>query len=439
MTPGRSLPDWLNYLETLHPRTIEFGLDRVNQVKDRLGLSLDCPVITVGGTNGKGSTCAFLEAILLQAGYRVGLYTSPHLLRFNERARLQGVSASDEQWISQFEAVEAARTGLDPAVSLTYFEFTTLAALRLFQHAALDVAILEVGMGGRLDAVNCIDADCAIVTSIDLDHQEYLGPTREKIAWEKAHIYRPGRPAICADPVAPASLVEVAQHLGADLWLFGRDFNYSGDPQQWAYGGRQMRRSGLAYPALRGANQLLNASAALAALEALHERLPVTNQAIRTGFALVELPGRFQVLAGRPTVILDVAHNPHAASVLARNLDQMGFYPSTHAVFGCMRDKDIIGVLKPLLQRVDHWHLTPLPGARAAQSAELLQALQAAGFEEDKNHHVQQYHHATKAWAGACSQARENDRIVVFGSFVTVAEIMPALEQRHALSQESEP
>jgi dihydrofolate synthase/folylpolyglutamate synthase len=431
------LTDWLTYLETLHPKSIDFGLERVNQVRDKLALSLDSTVITVGGTNGKGSTCAFLEAILIQAGYRVGLYTSPHLVHFNERARLQGVSATDEQWITQLQAVEAARTAFEPAVSLTYFEFTTLAALRLFQQAGLDVVVLEVGMGGRLDAVNCIDPDCAIITSIDLDHMEYLGPTREKIGWEKAHIYRPGKPAICADPVPPSSLIEVATELGADLWLFGRDFNYSGDQQQWAYGGRQIRRAGLAYPALRGANQLLNASAALAALEALRERLPLPNQAIRTGFAVVELAGRFQVLPGRPSVVLDVAHNPHAAAALANNLDNMGFHPYTIAVFGCMRDKDIVGVLKPLVAKVDHWHLTSLPGARAATATELLQALQSAGFAEDKEHSVRLHTDAASAWAAARDQASDNDRIVVFGSFVTVGNVMQVLDkQRQGLSQE---
>ncbi len=431
------MADWLTYLEALHPKTIDLGLERVNQVKDKLGLSLHSVVITVGGTNGKGSTCAFLEAILMQAGYRVGLYTSPHLVRFNERARMQGVSASDEEWITHLQAVEAARRAFTPAVSLTYFEFTTLAALRLFQQAELDVVILEVGMGGRLDAVNCIDPDCAIVTSIDLDHTEYLGPTREKIAWEKAHIYRPGKPAICADPVPPSSLIEVATELGADLWLFGRDFNYSGDQQQWAYGGRQQRRAGLAYPALRGANQLLNASAALAALEALRERLPVPNQAIRTGFAVVELLGRFQVLPGRPTVILDVAHNPHAASALANNLDHMGFHPYTIAVFGCMRDKDIVGVLKPLVAKVDHWHLTSLPGVRAAQASELMQALHSAGFKENHEHSVHLHTDATAAWVAARAQASENDRIIVFGSFLTVGNIMQTLDKRHTASREA--
>lgn len=421
------MPDWLAYLESLHPKSIEFGLERINQVKNQLGLSLSACIITVGGTNGKGSTCAYLEAILLQAGYRVGLYTSPHLIHFNERVRIDAQSLSDAAWVQAFEVVQAARQALQPSVSLTYFEFITLAALWLFQQTALDVVILEVGMGGRLDAVNCIDPDCAIVTSIDLDHQEYLGHTREKIAWEKAHIFRSGRPAICADPVPPPTLRRYADEIGADLWLVGRDFNYSADKQQWAYGGRRLRRVGLAYPALRGANQLLNASGVLAALEALHERLPVSNQAVRTGLAVVELPGRFQVLPGRPTVIFDVAHNPHAAAALANNLDQMGFHPYTHAVFGAMADKDLVGLIQPLLSRVDHWHLTDLPGPRAASAHTLLNALLTAGFVLDGEHSVTLHADPAAAFAAARQRAAENDRMIVFGSFVTVGGVLQSL------------
>lgn len=285
-------------------------------VAQRLGLALPCVTITVGGTNGKGSTCAMLESILLEAGYRVGTYTSPHLVDFAERARVNGRPADPALLAEQFEAVEAARG----EVTLTYFEFSTLAILRLFQHAGLDVAILEVGLGGRLDAVNIVDADCAIVTSIDIDHAEWLGETREAIGFEKAHIFRPDRPAICSDPSPPRALVEHAEAIGADLWLFGRDFNYAGDRQQWSWAGRANRRNAMAYPALRGANQLLNASGVLAALESLRDRLPVSQQAVRQGFAVVELPGRFQVLPGQPSIVLDVAHNPHAAAHLAAKL-----------------------------------------------------------------------------------------------------------------------
>ncbi|MCM0043739.1 MAG: bifunctional tetrahydrofolate synthase/dihydrofolate synthase [Burkholderiaceae bacterium] len=421
-----SVAHWLARLESMHPKAIDMGLARVSAVARRLGLAFDCPVITVGGTNGKGSTCAMLESILMQGGYRVGLYTSPHILRFNERARILGVPAGDDAFCAAFAQVEAVRGD----ESLTYFEFTTLAILKMFADARLDAVILEVGLGGRLDAVNIVDADVAIVTSVDMDHMEYLGDTREEIGFEKAGIYRPGRTAICSDPSPPASLVAHAEAIGADLWLFGRDFNYAGDRQQWNYGGRSLRRHSLAYPSLRGANQLLNASAALAALEALRDRLPVGAQEVRSGLVLVELPARFQVLPGRPSVILDVAHNPHAAATLAQNLDNMGFHPYTLAVFGAMADKDIAGVLSHLKDRIDHWYLTDLPLHRAASADMLAVALAGAGIEarddEGAERRIRRFATPEAAYAAAREDAGENDRIVVFGSFLTVAGVMSA-------------
>ena len=413
-----SLNDWLTRLESLHPKAIEMGLDRVSEVAGRLGIRFECPVITVGGTNGKGSTCAMLEAMLLQGGYRVGLYTSPHLLHFNERARINGEQASDEALCTNFEAIEAARQD----VSLTYFEFTTLAILKYFADAGLDAVILEVGLGGRLDAVNLIDADVAIITSVDLDHQDYLGDTREKIGFEKAGIYRSGRTAICSDPSPPQSLLDHAAAIGADLWLFGRDFNYSGDRQQWNYGGRQQRRNALAYPSLRGANQLLNASAALAALEALRERLPLGAQEVRSGLVMVELPGRFQVLPGRPAVILDVAHNPHATAALAHNLDAMGFYPGTHAVVGAMLDKDLPGLFKRLLPLVEHWYFCDLPTPRAATAAHLHQVWHASSPPAKAT--AVEVDSPSAALALALGRADPADRILVFGSFFTVGGVL---------------
>jgi dihydrofolate synthase / folylpolyglutamate synthase len=413
-----TLDDWLERIGRLHHRTIELSLDRVRAVAERLGIGFDGPVFTVGGTNGKGSTCAMLDSILRAAGYRVGLYTSPHLLRFNERARIAGEMAGDEVLIEQFAAVEAVRG----EVSLTYFEFTTLAILRLFMAERLDAVVLEVGLGGRLDATNIVDSDCAIVTSVDLDHMDYLGPTREHIGFEKAHIYRRGRPAICSDPQPPQSLLEAARDIGADLWRFGGDFNYQGDRQQWAYGGRSVRRTGLPYPALRGANQLLNASAALAALEALGRQLPVSQQAVRQGLLNVELAGRFQVLPGRPTVILDVAHNPHAAAVLAENLDNMGFYPRTLGVFGMLRDKDVAGVIDKVAGRIDHWYLGGTSGPRGLPVAELARILR----ERRPETVADTFENVGAAFDAAHQSAQPEDRIIAFGSFLTVADVMRA-------------
>lgn len=419
-----TLAAWLTRIERLHHRPIDLALDRVRTVAERLDLRFDCPIVVVGGTNGKGSTCAMLDGILRAAGYRVGLYTSPHLLRFNERARIDGVEASDSALIEQFEAVEVARGG----TSLTYFEFTTLAALRLFARARLDALVLEVGLGGRLDAVNIVDADCAIVTSIALDHTDYLGPTREHIGFEKAHIYRGGRPAVCGDPEPPGSLIEVATRLGADLWLFGRDFNYAGDRQQWAWRGRTRRHGALPHPALRGAKQLLNASAALAALETLAQRLPVSQQAVRQGLLAVEISGRFQVLPGRPAVVLDVAHNPHAAAVTASNLDAMGFYPRTHAVFGVLRDKDIDGVIAEVFDRIDRWYLAPTPGERGCDAQALADRVRAAARARGVEAAHETYASIEEAYRGALGAASADDRILVFGSFFTVAGALHARE-----------
>jgi dihydrofolate synthase/folylpolyglutamate synthase len=419
-----SLDDWLAYIERLHHRPIDMTLDRVRAVAARLDIRFGCPVFMVGGTNGKGSTCAMLDSMLRAGGYRVGLYTSPHLLRFNERVKVDGVEAADAALLEHLQAVETARGD----TSLTYFEFTTLAVLRLLAQARLDAVVLEIGLGGRLDAVNIVDADVSIVTSIDLDHQDYLGPTREHIGFEKAHIYRAGRPAICSDPQPPQSLVDVASRLGADLWLFGRDFNYAGldygkGLQQWSYGGRGQRRASLPYPALRGANQLLNAAGALAALEALADRLPLSQQAVRTGLLTVEIPGRFQVLPGAPTVVLDVAHNPHAAAVLAQNLDSQGFFPETRAVFGMLADKDAAGVIGRLKGRIDRWHVGPTPGARGTSSAQMAALLRSAGVEA-----ISEHQGLNAAYAAAIEAAQPDARIVVFGSFTTVAAVMRARE-----------
>ena len=419
-----NLDDWLQHLETAHPVGIDMGLERITRVKEALQLNFQAVVFTVGGTNGKGSTCALLESILLAASYKVGCHTSPHLLSFNERARVNGENVSDELLLEHFRAVELARASLPNPPTLTYFEFTTLAMMHLFAVTDLDAVILEVGLGGRLDAVNMIDTDCAIVTSIDLDHMEYLGDTREKIAFEKAGIFRSDKPAICADPVPPQSLIDHATSIGADLWLMGKDYNFQGDKQQWGWAGRGKRFSGLGYPALRGANQLLNASAVIAALIAIRDRLPVGAQEIRNGMAWVELPGRFQVLPGQPTIILDVAHNPHASAALAQNLENMAYHPYTIAVFGAMADKDIDGVLKPMMDKIDFWYFCDLPTPRAASAESLVTRLRSLGFKEGADSGIEVFSSPALAYESALKKAGEGDRISVFGSFYTVAGVL---------------
>ena len=444
-----SLDDWLRYCERLHPKEIDLGLDRVKTVADRMGLRLDCPVITVAGTNGKGSTCAMLESILQQAGYKTGVYTSPHLVHFEERLRLSGEPVGATELVSACARVEGARALNGIEISLTYFEFTTLAIMQVMADANLDVAILEVGLGGRLDAVNIFDADCAIITSIDLDHTELLGKTREAIGFEKAGIMRAGRPVVVSDPMPPYSIGAHAAAIGADLWQAGRDFQTAGDKQQWGWstseerGGR--RYSGLAYPALRGANQLINAAGVLAALSCLRERLPVTAQAVRNGLAFVELPGRFQIVPGQPTLVLDVAHNPHAVAALTANLDAMGYYPTTHAVFGAMADKDLATLLQRISPLVDRWYLTDLPTTRAATAVQLethLRAVIDASRASDKalekaveKAEISRFNNPASALEAAVASADPADRIVVFGSFYTVGGVLqnglPRLEAKH--------
>ena len=384
-----------------------------------LTISLGCTSVLVGGTNGKGSTCAMLESILLQAGYRVATYTSPHLNQFNERLRIDGQDIADHALIDAFARVEQSRG----ETSLTYFEFTTLAIFDIIRSAGVDVAILEIGLGGRLDAVNIVDADCSVLVSVDLDHQEFLGDTRERIGWEKAHIAKSGRPFICADPQPPTTVADVVAQIGADLWQFGKDFNFQGDRQQWSWAGRSQRRNAMAYPALRGVNQLLNASAALAVIAALKDRIPVSQGAVRQGLALVALPARFQVLPGQPAVVLDVAHNPHAAGVLAANLDQMGFFPKSVAVVGILAGKDAPEIFRRLGDRIDYWCLCSLEGpqitGRGRGAEDLAQALHAVLPQAQSSC----FANPTDAYRHAIGMVGPNDRIVAFGSFLTIAAL----------------
>ena len=410
-----SLAGWLDYIEQLHPKAIALGLDRVEKVKHALGLAPAYPIITVGGTNGKGSVCAMLEAILHLAGYQTGCYTSPHLLRYNERVRVSRTEATDADLVRAFAAVESARRD----VSLTYFEMGTLAAMWLFSERRVEAAVLEVGLGGRLDAVNAFDADCAVVTTVDIDHVDFLGADREAIGYEKAGIFRGDRPAIYADPAPPASLVRHANEVGAQLLRIGADFGVTVQDRQWQYWGPRGKRNALPHPALRGASQLGNAAAAITALECLRERLPVTMNDIRAGLLQVDVPGRFQVLPGRPAVILDVAHNPQAARTLADSLKAMGRTGRTVAVFAMLNDKDIGGVIAAVKASVAHWFIAGLSGPRGANAGELGTALAAAGVDA-----VTACGDVAAAYTQACDMATENDRILVFGSFYTVATVM---------------
>lgn len=415
--PRRTLEDWLDYQQRVHPRAMDFTLDRMRALLPALGLGQSrARVITVGGTNGKGSCCAMLEAMLLEAGFRVGCYTSPHLLRYNERARIDGRPLEDPAWCGAFGRVERARG----ATLLTYFEFGTLAAVLAFADARVDVAILEVGLGGRLDAVNVFDADCALIASVDLDHQDYLGSTRESIGFEKAGIFRAGRPAVCADTDPPATLVDHARSIGARLLLADRDFGHVTDPVQWRYWGAGGRRPGLPYPALRGHYQLGNAAACITVLDELRDRLPVTAQDVRGGLVQVTLNGRFQVLPGRPLVVLDVAHNPHAARALSANLREMPARGRTFAVFAMFRDKDIAGVAAAVEDAITEWFIADAEGVRGATAQHVAEELSRAGVTACVKPFVSVAH----AWRAACERADEDDKIIVFGSFLTVAAVM---------------
>ena len=425
----RNLNDWLAHLESLHPKGqggIELGLERVARVKAALGQTQHCPVIVVGGTNGKGSTCAFLDAIYTAAGYRVGCYTSPHLLAYNERVRVGAAPIDDAALCAAFARVEAARQSAGEQgaeVALTYFEFGTLAAWEVFAAARVEVAILEVGLGGRLDAVNVYDADCAVVTGIALDHTDWLGDTRDAIGFEKAGIFRAGKPALCADPEPPASLVAHAQAIGAHLSLIGRDYAAEPEAAGWRWRGPWgLGDAVLPRPGLPGAWQLNNAATVRYVVELLAERLPVRAEAFAAGLSRARLSGRFQVLPGRPTVILDVAHNPQAAAGLVANLAAQTGFGRTLMVVGMLADKDIEGALAALAGAVDAWFLARLDVPRGASAERLAEALQAV----DARGSVARCASPAEALERAAKEAGENDRIVVCGSFYTVAAALGA-------------
>lgn len=412
-----TLNDWLSWQETLHPKQIDLGLDRVQSVWQCLGGIRPAPiVITVAGTNGKGSSVAMLDAIYRSAGYRVGTYTSPHLLRYNERIRINGRDIDDARLCAAFAAVDTARG----ETSLSYFEFGTLAAFEIFATERLDVAILEVGLGGRLDAVNIIDADVALIATIDLDHAAWLGNDRESVGYEKAGIMCAGRPVVCSDPHPPLTVLEHAATVGASLKVLGRDFGYEAQSTQWQWRSATTQRDVLPWPALRGEFQLRNAAGVLMAIELLQARLPVNQQAIRIGLGSVELAGRFQVLPGAVTVILDVAHNAEAATALAANLRAWPHPGKTLAVVAMMADKDMTAIFGAVVAQIDAWHVTTVAIERAAKTEQLITALQQLNVMQTIHAHA----NVAAAFDAVQQAASPGDRIVVFGSFYTVAEVL---------------
>ena len=415
-----NLSDWLAYIEALHPKEIEMGLGRVNEVKQRLNLQLQFPIITVAGTNGKGSTCAMLEHIYHVAGYRVASYSSPHLLRYSERVRVGSVEISDADLILAFQAVEAARQ----EIQLTYFEFGTLAAMWHFCASKVDVAILEVGLGGRLDAVNVFEPNCAIVTSVDLDHMDFLGNTRELIGAEKAGVYRTAIPAICGELDPPQSLVSYAEKIGAELKLIKRDFSFESHEDHWCYVAKDFVLNNIPMPALYGDFQLYNASCVIAAIQSLQQSLPVSDDEIFQGLRSVRLYGRYQYLSSKPDVILDVAHNPHAAKSLAANLKNTSPQGKTIAVFAMLADKDIAGVVQAVADEVDEWYVSGISHARGADGLLIKQFVN----QELPNASIRLFDGVENAYHQACLDANENDRIIILGSFFTVAEVMRVIQ-----------
>ena len=411
-----NLTDWLGYIESIHPSTIDLTLERIKIVIERLNLDISFPILTVGGTNGKGSTCSILESIYREAGYKVACYTSPHFLNFNERIKIQTLAVSDEVICEAFSRIELARED----VTLTYFEYGTIAAMIIFSEAHVDVAILEVGLGGRLDAVNVFDADCAIVTTVDLDHMDYLGHTREAIGFEKAGIYRTEKTSICGDFDPPQSLIKHAELIHADLKIIGKDFGYEAHHDSFDFLIDSTFVMNLPLPKLQGDFQLANATNALMAVKAMEDKLPLTEISIQKGITLTLLPGRFQEVKKMPSLILDVAHNPQAARSLSHNLKTHVVLGKTIAVFSILKDKDIFGVINELNLDIDDWFIAEIQNERAASIENISNTIQKINLSA----HIEAFKNIQEAYQFASKEVRRNDRIIVFGSFFTVADIM---------------
>ena len=423
------LGSWLEKVFIGHSGEIFLGLDRILAVAKNLDLPiindqvrLKSKIIVVAGTNGKGSVCAMIERIYISAGYKTALYSSPHLLTFNERLRINGEILGDEEWVKSFEKIEVARSK-KPDCKLTFFEVSTLAAMLLVEKLNPDIGIFEIGLGGRLDAVNLLDNDCSILTSIDLDHQSFLGNSRAEIGLEKAHVARSNKPFIISEKNIPIEVLDFIKNTKSKLSLVGKDFNFKKNGNQWTWLGKEKKRHGLPLPALRGSHQIINASAAITCIELLSSVFPVSQAAIRHGLASVELPARFQVLPGKPSIILDVAHNEAAAKMLSKNLDAIGFFPQTIAVVGMLNDKDAISIFKPLFKKIDIWIFVDLDekkaGNRSRTSISLMNSIKVI----DDSAKVYCFNQPINGFNKATELADKQDRIIIFGSFITISSI----------------
>lgn len=411
---SRTLSEWLQYIEAGHDKVIDLGLDRMKEMIQRMDLFFECPIFVVGGTNGKGSTCAYIARTLMEEGYKVCEHTSPHIVRFNERARINGRLASDISLCNHFEIVEKARKDL----SLSYFEFTLLAILSLFKEEKPDAMVLEIGLGGRLDAVNSLDPSVSVVTNIGIDHTAYLGNTREEIGYEKACIYRSGKPAVCADFDPPKSLTDYAKKIGAQLQLIGKDFSYENKGTSWIFRGKQKTYEQLPLPAMPGEFQLSNASAAFQALLDMQDIVPVKRKSLEAALTETQVEGRFWKISNEPEIILDVGHNPHAATQLAKTLKEEMIKGRTIAVCGMLKDKDRKSVCEIMSKEVDFWCLSDLPSDRGGRASTLRDFLVDSGVEQEK---IQTFQKVSEAIEKAKTVARDTDRIIIFGSFLTVA------------------
>lgn len=419
-----SLAEWLTWQEGLHFKAIDLGLERCRDVADRMGLlSPGFKVVSIAGTNGKGTSAAMLDKIYGTAGYSVGTYTSPHLVRYNERIRINGIEATDAMLCQAFNRVDQARGD----ISLTYFEFGTLAALELFRHNDVRLAILEVGMGGRLDAVNLLDADVALITAISLEHQQWLGTTLEQIGREKAGIMRPGRPVVCSDTAVPDSVIARAAEINAELYMPGRDFWIESNDNGWDWHSRNLTVPGLPNTGLFNTVLVNNTAGVLMTVELLSDLFPVQQQILKTSLDQVLVPGRFQVYPAEIPIILDVAHNPQAAGVLARNLANLTTAGKTHMIIGMLDDKDHRGVLEALSLVVDYWYVVSLTDDRGTDGRVLVEILEKPGNADIAGI----FDSVDSALASAGNRARIGDRIVVTGSFLTVGAAIQKLSNRH--------